>query len=129
MSSIMRRRNGLFASSVMGMLLSLGEGSEPLISRQDAPLRYPLGRVASRSVLPRERFSPVALFGHGAMSDLGPLCAQERTSKALVGRTPPSKLSSVTIDLYNEKIARDHFKNPRTREAGMKLSIALSALL
>src|SRR5919198_2275221 len=37
----------------------LGEGCEPLISRQDAPLRYPLGRVASRSVLPRERFSPL----------------------------------------------------------------------
>jgi hypothetical protein len=46
MSSIMRRRNGLIASSVMGMLLSLGEGCEPLISRQDAPSRYPLGCVA-----------------------------------------------------------------------------------
>ena len=38
----------------------LGEGCEPLISRQDAPSRYPLGCVASRSALPRERFSPLA---------------------------------------------------------------------
>src|SRR5258707_15503822 len=37
--------------------------------------------VASHSVLPRERFSPLALFGHVPMSDLSPLCAQERTSQ------------------------------------------------
>jgi hypothetical protein len=37
----------------------LGEGCEPLISRQDAPLRYRLGSVASRRPLPRERFSRV----------------------------------------------------------------------
>jgi len=41
------------------MLLSLGEGCEPLISRQDAPSRYPLGCVDCRSALPRERFSRV----------------------------------------------------------------------
>src|SRR5262245_11832227 len=35
----------------------LSEGCEPLISRQDAPLRYRLGCAASRSLLPRERFS------------------------------------------------------------------------
>src|ERR1700738_813273 len=38
----------------------LSEGCEPLISRQDVPLRYRLGRVASRSKLPRERFIPTA---------------------------------------------------------------------
>src|SRR5215813_6136742 len=38
----------------------LSEGCDPLISRQDAPLRYRLGCAASRSVLPRERFSPLA---------------------------------------------------------------------
>jgi hypothetical protein len=59
MSSIMRRRNGLIASSVMGMLLSLGESCEPLISRQHAPSRYRVGSVAGRGELPRERFSRV----------------------------------------------------------------------
>jgi hypothetical protein len=35
-----------------------------------------------------------------------------------------------SLTCINTKIAqRDHFKNPRTQEAGMKLSIALSALL
>jgi hypothetical protein len=34
----------------------LREGCEPLISKQDAPLRYRPGRVASPDALPRERF-------------------------------------------------------------------------
>ena len=59
----LHRRNGLMASSVMGMLLSLGEGCEPHISRQDAPLRYPFGCIASRRALPRERFSPLTRTG------------------------------------------------------------------
>jgi hypothetical protein len=42
----------------------LGEGCEPLISRQDAPLRYPVGCPACCSALPRERFSPMTLNGH-----------------------------------------------------------------
>ncbi len=37
------------------------------------------GHAARRSALPRERFSPLALFGPGAMSDLSPLRAQKRT--------------------------------------------------
>ena len=37
----------------------LGGGCEPLISRQDAPWRYRVGRVARRGALPRERFSRV----------------------------------------------------------------------
>jgi hypothetical protein len=41
----------------------LSEGCEPLISRQDVPLRYRVGCVASRSKLPRERFSPLTLSG------------------------------------------------------------------
>jgi hypothetical protein len=56
----------------MGMLLSWMKGCEPLISGQDVPPRYRVGRVASRRVLPRERFSPLALFGHGAMSEVSP---------------------------------------------------------
>jgi hypothetical protein len=36
------------------------KGCEPLISGQDVPPRYRVGRVASRRVLPRERFSPLA---------------------------------------------------------------------
>src|SRR5258706_5062901 len=35
--------------------------------------------VASHSVLPRERFSPLALFGPHEMSDLSPECAPKRT--------------------------------------------------
>jgi hypothetical protein len=65
----------------------LSEGCEPLISRQDVPLLcYRVGCVASRSKLPRERFSPLARNGHGAMSGLSPLCAQERT-RSLSKRT------------------------------------------
>src|ERR1051325_6541981 len=63
----------------------LSEGCEPLISKQDAPLRYPLGCAASRSVLPRERFSPMALFRRVAMSNVGPACAPERTSSKFFG--------------------------------------------
>src|ERR1700682_273553 len=32
------------------------------------------GHAARRSALPRERFSPLALFGLGAISELGPQC-------------------------------------------------------
>jgi hypothetical protein len=40
----------------------LSEGCEPLISRQDVPLLcYRVGCVASRSKLPRERFSPLGV--------------------------------------------------------------------
>jgi hypothetical protein len=45
----------------MGMLLSWMKGCEPLISGQDVPPRYRVGRVASRRVLPRERFSPLGV--------------------------------------------------------------------
>jgi len=37
----------------------LSEGGEPLISGQDALSRYRIGCAASRSALPRERFSRV----------------------------------------------------------------------
>src|SRR5271170_7864547 len=37
----------------------LGEGCETLISRQDAPSRYPRSRAAGCRALPRERFSPM----------------------------------------------------------------------
>ena len=56
----------------------MSEGCEPLISGQDASPRYRLGCVVNRSELPRERFSPLALFGHGAMSNLGPLSGVKR---------------------------------------------------
>src|ERR1700733_16032141 len=42
----------------------LDGGCRNPISRQDAPWRYPICRAASRSELPRERFSPLALSGH-----------------------------------------------------------------
>src|SRR6266404_3014329 len=76
MSSIMRRRNGLMASSVMGMLLSDVRLATPHL--QTGRAHPDTGRAACRSALPRERFSPLARFGHGAMSDLSPLSGAER---------------------------------------------------
>src|SRR5260370_4769397 len=85
MSSIMRRRNGLMASSVMGMLLSDVRLATPHLQTGRA---HPDTRPAAcRSTLPRERFSPLALFGHGAMSDLSPLSAAKRTSRSKGGRS------------------------------------------
>jgi len=40
------------------------EVTKPLISRQDALTRYPIGRIVRRCALPRERFSPLAQSGH-----------------------------------------------------------------
>src|ERR1700722_17945927 len=57
----------------------LDGGCRNPISRQDAPWRYPICRAASRSELPRERFSPLAHNRLSAMSDLSPLCEQKRT--------------------------------------------------
>src|SRR5712672_3646716 len=78
MSSIMRRRNGLMASSVMGMLLSDVRLATPHL--QTGRAHPDTGRAACRSALPRERFSPLALFGHGPMSDLSPLSGVKRKS-------------------------------------------------
>src|SRR5712672_3444650 len=72
MASIVRRRNRAAARSLQGTLC-LECGCEPLISRQDAPSRYPIGRVGRRGALPRERFSPLAHLRHGAMPELSPL--------------------------------------------------------
>src|SRR6202040_1278171 len=41
----------------------LSEGCRPLISRQDAPPRYPVPLAPATSSLPRERFSPLAHGG------------------------------------------------------------------
>src|ERR1700704_5055060 len=59
MSSIMRCRSGLMALSVMRDAPVLMEVAKPLISRQDALTRYPIGRIVRRCALPRERFSPL----------------------------------------------------------------------
>jgi len=59
MSSIMRCRSGLMALSVMRDAPVLIEVCQLLISRQDAPSRYRVGRAGRRGVLPRERFSRV----------------------------------------------------------------------
>src|SRR5215216_2335515 len=49
----------------------LDGGCEPLISRQDALSRYPVGCPACCSALPRERFSPLALSGCRTSALLG----------------------------------------------------------
>src|SRR6266436_5994113 len=78
MSSIMRRRNGLIAWSVMGRLLSGVRVATPHLQTGRASYLSP-HRAIGGGALPRERFSPLALFGLGAMSDLSPLCAPKRT--------------------------------------------------
>jgi hypothetical protein len=80
MSSIMRCRSGLMALSVMRDAPVLMKVANP--SSQDRTPRRAIGVgcVVRRGALPRERFSPLALFGLSAMSDLSPLCAPKRTS-------------------------------------------------
>ena len=52
----------------------------PLIISKTRSSFHPLLARPCRSALPRERFSPLARNGHGAMSDLSPLSAQKQTS-------------------------------------------------
>src|ERR1700724_4416681 len=54
----------------------LDGGCEPLISRQDAPLRYRVGCVVRRGTLPRERFSPLARNGQASMAAQSPLLGE-----------------------------------------------------
>src|ERR1700754_4708019 len=60
MSSIMRRRNGLMASSVMGMLLFEVRLRTAPHLQTGRPFPYCNGCATCRSTLPRERFSPLA---------------------------------------------------------------------
>src|SRR5882672_8042473 len=62
MSSIMRRRNGLIAWSVMGRLLSGGRDATPHLQTGRACYLSPL-RALGDGALPRERFSPLAQSG------------------------------------------------------------------
>src|SRR5262245_40602450 len=79
MSSIMRRRNGLIASSVMGDAPVLSEVANSSSSRQDASSRYRVAVPAARGALPRERFSPLALFGSAGTPRRCPLLGLIRT--------------------------------------------------
>src|SRR5271156_2514231 len=58
----------------------LSEGCETLISRQDAPSRYPRSRAAGCRALPRERFSPMTQRGP---ADLIPCFAPHRSAMRL----------------------------------------------
>src|SRR5882672_1671327 len=64
MSSIMRRRNGLIAWSVMGRLLSGGRVATPHLQTGRASYLSP-PRASGGGALPRERFSPLT---HGRRS-------------------------------------------------------------
>src|SRR5262245_4455641 len=86
----------------------LSEGCEPLISRQDAPLRYRLGCAASRSLLPRERFSSLALSGHLLIHRRSPLLRVLRTSPWLLVRR------RIVAGDVHDRIVMDR---PRTRLA------------
>jgi len=48
------------------------------VTRSRRPSIAGTAHAARRSALPRERFSPMARFGHAAMSDMRPLCAPKR---------------------------------------------------
>src|ERR1700730_7739483 len=63
MSSIMRRRNGLIAWSVMGRLLSGVRVATPHLQTGRACYLSP-PRELGGGALPRERFSPLAQSGH-----------------------------------------------------------------
>src|SRR5580765_5953896 len=63
----------------------LGEGCEPLISRQDAPWRYRVGCVAGSRKLPRERFSPLARSGHSSAKEAPGLVNHHERTGALIG--------------------------------------------
>src|SRR5437660_9364686 len=62
MSSIMRRRNGLIAWSVMGRLLSGVRVATPHLQTGRASYLSP-PRAPGGGALPRERFSPLARSG------------------------------------------------------------------
>src|SRR6202140_5917473 len=61
----------------------LGEGCEPLISRQDAPWRYRVGCVAGSGKLRRDRFSP--------LGQSGPLFVKVESRRA-IGHWPISSI-------------------------------------
>src|ERR1700682_5845715 len=63
MSSIMRRRNGLIAWSVMGRLLSGVRVATPHLQTGRASYLSP-HRAIGGGALPRERFSPLTQRGH-----------------------------------------------------------------
>src|SRR6266852_7406666 len=63
MSSIMRRRNGLIAWSVMGRLLSGVRVATPHLQTGRASYLSP-HRAIGGGALPRERFSPMTHLGH-----------------------------------------------------------------
>src|SRR6266404_1674552 len=83
MSSIMRRRNGLMASSVMGMLLSDVRLATPHL--QTGRAHPDTGRAACRSALPRERFSPLALFGSATCCVELPLSGKSGLVNSMIG--------------------------------------------
>src|SRR5271169_1952832 len=90
MSSIMRRRNGLFASSVMGMLLSRVRLQTPHL--QDKTLPSATAAAACRSPLPRERFSPMTQSEHWGRQPRRPQVFIARTGSA--DRTPATPIGA-----------------------------------
>jgi hypothetical protein len=91
----------------------LDEGCEPLISRQDAPLRYPVGCAACRRVLPCERFSPLVLNRRRRWMVKCPPSRQEQTSPfhnvawanlLINGRSSPAGHSCATASSGSRRI-------------------------
>ena len=60
----------------------LSGGRKPLITRQDAPSRYPRESVSPQRILPRERFSPLARTSRSEMSARPSLSGDKRTTYA-----------------------------------------------
>ena len=107
---------------------------EPIIMLTDHPLLAPHrqvrrchrsihcwhGHAARRSALPRERFSPLALFGPYAMSDSSPQCVPKRTSAGAHGFViahPADRRDNQTKSLAETCISWNHSDN-RSRASG-----------
>src|SRR4030081_581573 len=107
MSSIMRRRNGLIAWSVMGRLLSGVRVATPHLQTGRASYLSP-PRAPGGGALPRERFSPLAqmrsarcpLFGRyeGKSGRRGYRCYCARNLYATIRATMLAKISSAERD-------------------------------
>jgi hypothetical protein len=83
----------------------LGEGYEPLISRQDASLRDPLSRAAGCRALTRERFSPLTRSGLSAGGQHLRGKSALSSQKNVVPRN--NRLCSKEADLRDQRISAE----------------------
>src|SRR5438105_14267898 len=118
MSSIMRRRNGLIAWSVMGRLLSGGRVATPHLQTGRASYLSP-PRAPGGGALPRERFSPMIDIGSCVHAVSLFAISDELKFKAAVAychfrsRAPPCPAleRSTGLPYWQLIVFSPHFKN------------------